>query len=317
MKRALIIGARGQDGTLLADALRARGIDYGGLSREGLFDPQGRLVQAGALSDPEFVRSVVQSAPPSHVFYLAAHHHSSQDTDFSRAPNLWKLSLETQVLGLTHVLEGLRLYSPEARLFYAASSHIFGSPDASPQNEDTPIRPDNVYGATKAMGMETCRYYTRQHDLFAAIGILYNHESVYRPEKFLSQKIIQGALAIKSGRSKQLALGDLSAEVDWGYAPDYVDAMVRILALAEPKTYVIATGTAHTVRDFVSAAFQHLDLDYRDWVVENPSIIRKSKNKLVGDASQLRRETGWSPSVSFPEMVRLLIDQSRLRRAHE
>jgi GDPmannose 4,6-dehydratase len=313
MKPALIIGVTGQDGTLLATLLKTRGIDYAGVSSKGIVDPDGRIIQSGKLTDPEFVREVVESSPPSRVFYLAAHHHSSQDADLSKDAGLWKSSLEVQVFGLVNVLDALRLHSPEARLFYAASSHVFGSSAESPQNENTPMIPNNVYGVTKLMGIEACRYYTRQHGLFASVGILYNHESVHRKEKFLSQKIIRGALDIKNGRSKRLVLGDLSAEVDWGYAPDYVDAIARILDLAEPGQYVIATGESHTVREFVSVAFENLDLDYKDWVVEDPSIIQKSKSRLIGDSSKLRRETGWAPSLSFPEMVRLLTLQTQQR----
>lgn len=250
-------------------------------------------------------------SPPSHVFYLAAHHHSSQDADLAKEAALWKRSVDVQVLGLVNTLEALRLHAPDARLFYAASSHIFGAPADSPQNENTPLIPNNVYGVTKIMGIETCLYYRRQHGLFASVGILYNHESVYRKEKFLSQKIIRGALEIKCGRATQLVLGDLSARVDWGYAPDYIDAMVRILQLPEPGEYVIATGEAHTVQEFVSVVFEHLDLDYKDWVVVDPSIIRKSNTLLIGDAGKLRRETGWTPSLSFPDMVRLLTVQTQ------
>jgi GDPmannose 4,6-dehydratase len=313
MKRALIIGVTGQDGTLLAQQLESQGIDLAGLSSAGMVGADGRVIQAGKLTDPEFMRQVVQASPPSHVFYLAAHHHSSQDAELAKDAGLWKSSLDVQVLGLVNVLEALRRFAREARLFYAASSHIFGTPAESPQNEKTLPVPNNVYGATKKMGIDVCHYYRRQHGIFASVGILYNHESVYRKEKFLSQKIIRGALEIKSGRAKSLVLGDLSARVDWGYAPDYVDAMVRILTLAEPGDFVIATGEAHTVRDFVSLVFEKLGLDYREWVAEDPSIIRKSNAVLIGNASKLRRETGWAPSLSFPEMVRLLTSETQQR----
>ena len=313
MNRALIIGVTGQDGTLLAGQLETEGIDFVGLSSEGVVGADGQVAQAGKLTDADFIRQVVQASPPSHVFYLAAHHHSSQDADLSKDAQLWKQSVDVQVLGLVNVMEALRLHAPGARLFYAASSHVFGAPVDSPQNENTPMIPNNVYGVTKIMGIEVCRYYRRQHGLFASIGILYNHESIYRKAKFLSQKIIRGALEIKCGRATQLVLGDLSAQVDWGYAPDYVDAMVRILKLPESGRYVIATGEAHTVREFVSVVFEHLGLDYKEWVAEDPSIIRKSNTVLIGDSSKLRRETGWAPSLSFPDMVRLLTLQTQQR----
>jgi GDPmannose 4,6-dehydratase len=313
MNRALIIGVTGQDGTLLASQFQKEGIDFVGLSSEGVVGGDGRVGLAGRVTDAEFVRHVVQAAPPSHVYYLAAHHHSSQDADLSKDAELWKRSVDVQFLGLVNVMEALRAHAPGARLFYAASSHIFGAPVDSPQNEATPLIPNNVYGVTKVMGIEVCDYYRRQYGIFASVGVLYNHESVYRKEKFLSQKIIRGALGIKCGRAKQLVLGDLSARVDWGYAPDYVDAMVRILKLPESGRYVIATGEAHTVQEFVSVVFEHLGLDYKEWVVEDPSIIRKSTTVLIGDSGRLRRETGWAPSLSFPDMVRLLTTQTQQR----
>lgn len=311
MKRVLLIGSNGQDGTLLAARLKAEGIDYLGVNREGVIDSEGKRLKPGKLTDAGFVRELVRSFPPSHVYYLAAHHHSSQDAELSQDSQIWRLSLDVQVLGLVHVLDALRFESTGTRILYAASSHIFGSPAESPQNENTPRVPENVYGVTKLAGIEACRYYQRQHGLFASVGILYNHESVHRKEKFLSQKIIRGAIAIKEGRSKQLVLGDLSAEVDWGYASDYVDAMMRILNLPEPGEYVIATGENHSVQEFAELAFQHLDLNYKDWVVEDASIIRKQKNHLVGDPAKLRAATGWRPSLTFPEMVRQLTDETR------
>jgi len=313
MNRALIIGVTGQDGTLLAGQLETEGIDFYGVGSEGVVGFDGQVLQAGKVTDAEFVRQVVEASPPSHVFYLAAHHHSAQDAGLAKDTDLWKLSMDVQVLGLANTLEALRAHAPGARLFYAASSHIFGAPVDSPQNENTPMVPNNVYGVTKLMGNEVCKFYRRQHGIFASVGILYNHESAYRKEKFLSQKIIRGALGIKSGRATQLVLGDLSARVDWGYAPDYVDAMVRMLRLPEPGKYVIATGEAHTVREFVSVAFENLGLDYKEWVVEDPSIIRKNSTVLIGDSSKLRRETGWAPSLSFPDMVRLLTQQTQQR----
>jgi len=311
MKRVFIVGVSGQDGTLLANLLKARGIEYLGLNRQGLLSSDGSSNSPGKLTDGEFISDVVRSFLPTHVYYLAAHHHSSEETGLSRETNLWKTSLETQVLGLTNVLEALRLHAGDARLFYAASSHIFGSPKESPQNEETFLAPESVYGVTKVMGMQTCEYHHRKHQLFASTGILYNHESTYRHKKFLSQKIIQTALAIKAGRAEKLFLGSLSSRVDWGYAPDYVEAMIRILEMPEAGRYVIATGESHTVQEFVQVVFEQLGLDYREWVKEDPSIIRPQQSWFVGDSGKLRRKTGWAPSLSFAEMVRRLVIETR------
>jgi GDPmannose 4,6-dehydratase len=255
------------------------------------------------------MEAFIREKAPSHVFYLAAHHHSSQDK-LGAEPELWRQSAEVQILGLVHVLEALRRHVPNARLFYASSSHVFGNPSETPQTERTALAPDNVYGITKVAGHHACRLYRERDGLFTSVGILYNHESMHRDDKFLSKKIVNGALAISRGQLQELVLGDLSASVDWGYAPDYVDAMVRLLALPEPDDYIIATGQPHTVRDFVRIAFDELGLESEKYVRENPALVRRSDRRLVGDAGKLRRETGWKPSVSFEEMVRLLTRQA-------
>jgi GDPmannose 4,6-dehydratase len=307
MKRVLVIGAAGQDGTLLTHLLRARGEVHLGLLRPGTEGPQ---IRVGDTSDLRFVSDLIRTFLPTQVYYLAAHHHSSQDVDFNKESNLWKDSLDAQVVGLVNVLESIRLHCRDAKLFYASSSHIFGSTNDFPQTELSPRAPDNIYGITKVTGMEACRYYRQEHGLFTSCGILYNHESVYRKEIFLSQKIIRGALAIKTGRSTQLVLGDLSSRVDWGHAADYVEAMIRILDLENPDDYIIATGELHTVREFVETVFGRLGLDYTQWVKENPSIVRPRKGCLVGDAGKLRRATGWAPAQSFPAMVSRLTEET-------
>ena len=309
MKQALIVGAAGQDGTLLTQLLDQRAIPYLGVQRDGVRDSSGQRLGPLDLGDAKAVEAFIRTHRPSHVFYLAAHHHSAQDSLDAGLVDLWKSSLQIQVLGLVHFLEALRLHEPEARLFYAASSHIFGTPSEFPQTEQTPLVPDTIYGITKVAGMQACRHYRDHHGLFASVGILYNHESLYRQDKFLSKKIIQAALAICAGRQQTLVLGDLSAEADWGYAPDYVDAMVRILDLPQPGDYIVATGQLHTVREFVEIVFAQVGLDVAKHVVENPSLIRQRKARLAGDSRHLEKATGWKPTLSFEEMVRTLTRQ--------
>jgi len=227
-----------------------------------------------------------------------------------------------QVMGLVNFLEAIRLHRKETRLFYASSAHIFGATSESPQTETTPRMPENIYAITKVTGMEACRHYREEHGIFASTGILYNHESAYRKGSFLSQKIIQGVMAIKRGDSRELVVGNLASKVDWGYAPDYVDAMVRILELPHPGDYIVSTGETHSVREMVQLAFEEQGLDYQKWVRENPTIIRASRKGggggscLVGDSSKLRRETSWRPSVTFSEMVaRLAAETHSLHRS--
>jgi GDPmannose 4,6-dehydratase len=309
MKLAFIVGAAGQDGTLLSQLLTRRSIPHLGLSRGGIRVPAGGMLAPIDLGDAKAVEELVKTYSPSHVFYLAAHHHSSQDNLDEGQAELWRISLNVQVLGLVHFLEALRLYAPAARLFYAASSHVFGSSAPFPQTELTPLAPDNIYAIAKVAGMQACRYYRARQGPAASVGILYNHESIYRQDKFLSKKIIKGALAIKKGRQQELILGDLSAEADWGYAPDYVEAMVRILELPEAGDYIVATGELHTVREFVQIVFDQVGLEVAKHVVENRALVRPRQGRLVGDFGRLEKATGWRPTLSFEEMVRTLTRQ--------
>jgi GDPmannose 4,6-dehydratase len=305
VRRALVVGSGGQDGRLVTDLLTERGYLVAGVERT-LFrighdaHPAIDILNAGQ------VAAAIADVRPDEIYYLAAFHHSSEEREIDELL-LHGRSHECHVQGLINILEAVRRGGHPARLFYAASSHVFGDPDISPQDERTPLNPNCIYGITKTAGIHLCRYYRRVHGVHASAGILYNHESRYRRKEFVSQKIVRGALDIKAGRAEKLVLGNLSAAVDWGYAPDYADAMTRILALTEPDDFVIASGAPHTVLDFVRAAFEPLGLDWRAHVEERPGLITKRKSNLVGDASKLRSATGWQPSVSFEEMVARLL----------
>ena len=208
----------------------------------------------------------------------------------------------------------MRAKAPGARLLYAASSHVFGDALVSPQNERTPLQPRCVYGITKVSGIHACRFYRRTHGVKASVGILYNHESPRRRPDFFSQKIVRAAVAIQRKQQSKLIVGNLAARVDWGYAPDYVNAMIRILELPEPTDFVVATGQLHTVEDFIEIAFRTMGLDWQDHVEESAGLIAKAHAMaLTGDASALRSATTWKPSVNFEEMVALLV-QSELQR---
>jgi GDPmannose 4,6-dehydratase len=310
MKRAVIVGMTGQDGTILARLLSVKSIPYIGISQKGILDSSGNLIDNLDIRDSKGIESMVRQYLPSHVFYLAAHHHSSQDHLYENVDHLWKTSVDVQVLGLSYFLEALRLHNPVAKLFYASSSHVFGSTAEFPQTENTRLAPENIYGITKVAGQHICKYYQDHYGQFAAVGILYNHESAHRQAKFLSQKIIRGARAILDGQMERLVLGDLSAEVDWGYAPDFVDAMVRIMDLPRSDTYIIATRQLHSVREFVQIAFDELGLDYTKYVVEDPSLVRPRMGRFSGDYSRIEKATGWKPTLSFAEMVRTLMRHS-------
>jgi GDPmannose 4,6-dehydratase len=299
---ALIIGSEGQDGRLLAGQLKEKGVAVTGVDRQ-----TPRTVD---LSSAAEIATLVSHVRPDTLYYLAAHHHSAEQ-DAGDTVSLYAASHRIHVTGLLHVLEAMRAHAPSAHLLYAASSHVFGEPDERVQSELTPRRPLNIYAITKATGMDLCRHYRVTHGLKASCAILYNHESHLRPPGFLSMRVVLGAraaaAAVKEGKPYSLELGSLSATVDWGWAPDYTDAMQRICGLPKADDYVIATGVPHTVADFCREAFAAVGLDYTRHVTERPDRLKKSGAVLIGDASKLRRDTGWAPSLTFEQMVAKLV----------
>jgi GDPmannose 4,6-dehydratase len=307
VKAALVIGSAGQDGRILRTQLRATeaavvGADQNGVLAEGVPAPSAEL----DLGDRPSVEAFLKELAPDEIYYLAAHHHSSEEATDTDVAELFRLSIEVNVTGLVHVLEAIWRVARGARLFYAASSHVFGRPLVSVQDESTPRNPINVYGITKSAGMDAVRFY-RDRGLHASTGILYNHESIYRSEKFVTMRLARAAQraveAKRQGHIHTIEVGSLSAAVDWGYAPDYTTAMRRIVALPAAGDFVVATGEAHTVQDFAAAAFAAVGLDWREHVSERPGIVKKPGAALVGNPAKLRQSTGWAPSVTFNEMA--------------
>ncbi len=305
MKRAVVIGHRGQDGRILSEILQKGGHVVIGVGRGDL-----------ELSDSAAVRALLEAEKPDDIYYLAAHHHSSEDRRNVSDAELAHTSLNVNFLGLVSFLQGMKDVLPRGKLFYAASSHVFGMPGMSPQTEDTPFHPLNIYGISKSAGIEICRYYRRIHGVHASCGILYNHESSYRSGKFVSMKIINGALDIHSGKKDSLTLGDLDARIDWGYAPDYVEAMQAILEMDAPDDFIIATGTTHTVREFVMLTFSKLGLNWEEYVRIDKTLITKKEKQgvLTGDFGKLKQKTGWQPKTDFSEMINLIVDKKKHER---
>ncbi len=314
MKRAIVFGSRGQDGTLLTRHLLSKDYVVLGVGRAAVDSSDGRLHEPVDLIDASSVHRLIEEFRPNEVYYLAAFHHAAQAAELVSPSAIWDRSFDVHVRGLVHVLEAIRRNHPPARLFYAGSSLVFGQPAQSPQTEETPLNPQCVYGVTKTAGIHCCRLYRSQHNLFAAAGILYTHESPLRPDGFLSRKVIQAAIRIKRGEQRELVLGDLSAQSDWGYAPDYVDAMWRIAQAGAPDDFVVATGRLHRVQDWVETAFGALDLAWQDHVREDRSLIRRTNQALVGDATKLTRSTGWRPTTSFQDMVLSLLEHEGASR---
>ncbi len=311
MPRALITGVTGQDGSYLAEFLLEQGYDVIGMVRRTStvnFDrihhiqEKITLVQ-GDLLDQSSMMDIIAEYQPDEVYNLAAQ---------SFVPTSWKqpvLTGEFTALGVTRLLEAVRLVKPDVRFYQASSSEMFGKVREVPQNEKTPFYPRSPYGVAKVYGHWITVNYRESYNIFAVSGILFNHESPRRGLEFVTHKVTYGAVKIKLGLADELRLGNLDARRDWGYAPDYVRAMWLMLQQDKPEDYVIATGETHSVRELCEIAFGHLGLDYKDYVVQDPRFYRPAEvDLLVGDASKAREKLGWEPKVSFEELVKLMVD---------
>lgn len=307
MPSAIIIGATGQDGTFLYQLLEEKKYNLLGIGRQKVITNNKNWDCSPIdICDFKLVSQIVRKIQPDEIYHLAAVHHSSQDRIVDSV-ELLSQSYNVNVLSLFNFLEAMRQFSPHSKLFYAASSHIFGNPSVEPQDESTVINPLAIYGITKASGVYLCRMYRSLHHIFASVGILYNHESWFRGQQFVSQKIVKGAIECKNNPQSNVILGDLTSEVDWGFAPDYVNAMHRIVILPEADDFIIATGEKHTVEEFVNIAFNSLGLDWREFVEERKEIVTRPNVALVGNPDKLMRKTGWKRSITFPDMIKLLI----------
>lgn len=314
--RAFITGISGQDGGYLAERLLAEGVEVHALAHaiEPLPDLPGVELHTGDLTATDDVRSLLIDLAPDEVYNLAA------VSSVARSWDEPDLTARVNGLAATALLESaLQLqdkHGKQVRFVQASSAEIFGQPSRSPQDESTPVRPVNPYGAAKAYAHLMVDVY-RRRGLHAVSAILYNHESPRRPTQFVTRKITSTVAAIVEGRADTLALGNLDARRDWGWAPDYIDALVRAARASEAGDYVVATGVAHSVRDFVATAFGHVGVtDWEPHVVVDPDFVRPADpTELVGDASRARDVLGWRPSVGFEELVARMVDADLGRSA--
>ena len=311
MKRALITGIGGQDGSYLAELLLERGYEVAGMVRPGAVEYPNleavreriELLEADLL-DQRSLATALDAARPGEVYNLAAP---------SFVPASWERPVETAefaAVGATSLLEAIRTVDPAIRVYQASSSEIFGEPRQSPQTEETPLEPVTPYGVAKAYAHFIVSSYRRRYGLFECSGILYNHESPRRPLEFLPRKVAHGAAAISLGLQEELVLGDLDARRDWGYAGDYVRAMWLMLQEDEPGDYIVASGTSHSVRELVQCAFAHVGLDWEEHVRVDPALQRGAAelHRLVGDASRAHGRLGWRRELDFEQLVHLLVD---------
>ena len=310
-KTAVITGVTGQDGSYLAELLLSKGYEVIGVVRRTSHDSYERIghlldrvhVVAADLLDQHSLTTVIRDAKPDEVYNLAAQ---------SFVPTSWSqpvLTGEFTALGVTRLLEAIRLAHPQARFYQASSSEMFGKVVETPQRESTPFYPRSPYGVAKVYGHWITVNYRESYGLYAVSGILFNHESPRRGLEFVTRKVTDGVARIKLGKAKELRLGNLDSGRDWGFAGDYVDAMWRMLQQQKPIDYVVGTGTMHTVRDLCAAAFAHAGLDWQQYVKVDPKFVRPAEvDVLRADASRARKELGWTPKVGFEQLVQMMVD---------
>ncbi len=318
-KTGLITGITGQDGSYLAEFLLEKGYKVYGMVRRSSVEKFDRvehikdqlhLVQ-GDLTDQSSLDEAIKAIQPDEVYNLAAQ---------SFVPTSWNqptLTGEVTALGTVRILEAIRKHKPDANFYQASSSEMFGKVREVPQNENTPFYPRSPYGVAKVYAHYITVNYRESYSIFAVSGILFNHESPRRGLEFVTRKVTDGVARIKLGLSKDLRIGNLDAERDWGYAGDYMKAVWLMLQQETPEDYVIATGKAHSVKDLVKTAFGYADLDWEKYVVVDKKFVRPAEvDHLLGDASKAKSKLGWEPTVSFEDLIKIMVeaDLKRLKR---
>ena len=311
VKKALITGLTGQDGSYLAELLLLKGYEVFGLVRRSSSSNLDRIshlsggirILSGDLLDQSSLMDVITESQPDEIYNLASQ---------SYVPISWTqpaLTAEYTALGVSRILESIRRCKPDARFYQASSSEVFGQPDESPQNERTAFRPRNPYGVAKAYAHWMTINYRQQYNLYACCGITYTHESPRRGTEFVFRKITHTAAMIKLGLAKELKLGNLEARRDWCYAKDAVHAMWLMLQQEKPDDYIIASGEAHSVRELVECAFGCVGLDWQDYVAVDSSFYRPDESvQLIGCINKIRDDLGWKPEYSFKQLVELMVD---------
>jgi len=320
MPTALITGITGQDGSYLAEFLLSKGYQVIGMVRRSSTVTFERIqhiqdditIAQGDLHDQSSLVSIIETYQPDEVYNLAAQ---------SFVPTSWSqpvLTAEATALGVTRLLEAIRLVNPKARFYQASSSEMFGKVREVPQRETTPFYPRSPYGVAKVYGHLITVNYRESYGMFAVSGILFNHESPRRGLEFVTRKITYGAARIKLGLANELRLGNLDARRDWGFAGDYVAGMWMMLQQDEAEDFVLGTGVTHSVREFCELAFSHLGLDYRQYVVQDPRFFRPVEvDLLVADPTKAHQKLGWRPTVSFEELVRMMVEADLKRVSQE
>lgn len=310
MKKAFITGITGQDGSYLAEFLLRKNYQVFGLTRRTSTSNHDRIkgvinditLFSGDLLDQHSLSYAIKESQPDEVYNLAAQ---------SFVPTSWTqpvLTGEFTALGVTRILEALRMAKPDAKFYQASSSEMFGKVRTTPQNEDTPFYPRSPYGVAKVYGHWITINYRESFDMFAVSGILFNHESERRGQEFVTRKITNAVARIKLGKQKELFLGNLDSKRDWGYTPDYVEAMWLMLQQDKPQDFVISTGKTWSVKQFVELAFESVGLNWQDYVKKDEKFMRPAEvDLLVGDSTKAKKVLNWQPKTSFKQMVELMV----------
>jgi GDPmannose 4,6-dehydratase len=310
-RKALITGITGQDGSYLAELLLDKGYEVHGLVRRSssfntwrIDHVRDRLVlHYGDLVDQNSLVRTIEQIEPEEVYNLAAQSHVKVSFEMP------EYTTDVTAMGVLRLLDAVRELGSKARVYQAGSSEMFGLVQETPQSEKTPFHPRSPYGVAKVFGHWMTVNYREGYGMHASNGILFNHESPRRGENFVTRKITMGLAAIKKGRSRELRLGNLDAKRDWGYARDYVEAMWLILQQEKPDDYVVATGETHSVREFLDEAFGYANLDWQEYVTVDPKYFRPAEvDFLLGDPTKAKTKLGWTPKVSFRELVRLMVE---------
>ena len=315
MKKALITGITGQDGSYLSELLLEKGYEVHGIVRRvALEHPQARMwrlrhiqdrlqIHSASMESYASIFNIVSEIKPDECYHLAAQSYVSYsfEDEFS--------TINTNLNGTHYILSALKRQTPACRFYFAASSEMFGKVQQTPQNENTPFHPRSPYGISKMAGYELTRNYREGYGMFALSGILFNHESPRRGAEFVTRKISAGAAKIKLGIEKEIRLGNLEAKRDWGHARDYVRAMWLMLQQDAPEDYVVATGESHSVKEFLEIAFSYVGLNYQDYLVVDENLYRPAEvHILEGDAAKARKKLKWQPTVSFEGLVKEMVD---------
>lgn len=315
MKKALITGITGQDGSYLSELLLSKGYEvHGVVRRVALEDPEHRLwrirhildkitIHSASLESYASIFSVIEEIKPDECYHMAAQSFVSYsfEDEFS--------TINTNISGTHYVLSAIKKIVPDCRFYFAASSEMFGNAKETPQNENTPFNPRSAYGISKVAGYHLTRNYREAYNLFAVSGISFNHESPRRGFEFITRKVTNTVAKIELGLTKELRVGNLDAKRDWGYAGDYVKAVWLILQQDNPEDYVIATGEIHSVKELIELAFSYAGMEWKEYVVADEKLYRPAEiHELKGDFSKARKNFGWQPTVSFKELIEMMLD---------